>query len=94
MYKISILDPWLTRHGFASVDLTAASCVHLIEPQWNPMVEAQTLDRVHRIGQVRDVVITRYIVRNSIENVGILYLTSTKERIEKHYIIADTYPRR
>ncbi|KAJ5510023.1 Helicase C-terminal [Penicillium expansum] len=49
------------------VDLTAASCVHMIEPQWNPMVEAQALDRVHRIGQDRDVTITRYIVKDSIE---------------------------
>ncbi|KAJ5826599.1 Helicase C-terminal [Penicillium robsamsonii] len=49
------------------VDLTAASCVHMIEPQWNPMVEAQALDRVHRIGQVRDVTVTRYIVKDSIE---------------------------
>lgn len=39
----------------------------MVEPQWNPMVEAQALDRVHRIGQVRDVTVTRYIVKNSIE---------------------------
>lgn len=31
------------------------------------MVEAQALDRVHRIGQHRDVTITRYIVKDSIE---------------------------
>ncbi|KAJ6073167.1 Helicase C-terminal [Penicillium canescens] len=49
------------------VDLTAANFVHLVEPQWNPMVEAQATDRVHRIGQLRDVVVTRYIVKNSIE---------------------------
>ncbi|OQD83471.1 hypothetical protein PENANT_c016G00982 [Penicillium antarcticum] len=49
------------------VDLTAASRVHIIEPQWNPMVEAQALDRVHRMGQTRDVVTTRYIVKDSIE---------------------------
>lgn len=39
----------------------------MVEPQWNPMVEAQALDRVHRIGQHRDVTITRYIVKSSIE---------------------------
>ncbi|KAJ5192176.1 Helicase C-terminal [Penicillium cf. viridicatum] len=49
------------------VDLTAASCIHMVEPQWNPMVEAQALDRVHRIGQDRNVTITRYIVKDSIE---------------------------
>ncbi|CEO59986.1 hypothetical protein PMG11_04632 [Penicillium brasilianum] len=50
------------------VDLTIASSVHLVEPQWNPMVEAQAVDRVHRIGQYRNVTITRYFVTESIEN--------------------------
>ncbi|CZR41600.1 uncharacterized protein FPRO_11189 [Fusarium proliferatum ET1] len=49
------------------VDLTAASFVHLVEPHWNPMLEEQALDRVHRMGQTRDVVATRYITNNSIE---------------------------
>lgn len=57
------------RSGMLSVDLTIASSVHLVEPQWNPMVEAQAVDRVHRIGQFRNVTITRYIVKESIENV-------------------------
>ncbi|KAF4439353.1 hypothetical protein F53441_12603 [Fusarium austroafricanum] len=51
------------------VDLTAANFVHLVEPHWNPMVEEQALDRVHRMGQTRDVVATRYITDNSIETV-------------------------
>jgi hypothetical protein len=51
------------------VNLTAACRVHLIEPHWNPMVEEQALNRVHRIGQDRDVVVYRYIVNNSIEEV-------------------------
>lgn len=33
------------------------------------MAEAQAVDRVHRIGQVREVVVTRYIMHNSIETV-------------------------
>ena len=59
----------LTSHNCGRVDLTVANHVHLIEPQWNPMVEAQAIDRVHRIGQEREVVITRYIMRNSVEKV-------------------------
>lgn len=51
------------------VDLTAANHVHLIEPHWNPMVELQAVDRVHRIGQMREVVVRRYLVRSSIEMV-------------------------
>ncbi|KAG2026680.1 hypothetical protein GB937_001466 [Aspergillus fischeri] len=50
------------------VDLTAANYVHLLEPHWNPMVEAQAVDRVHRIGQSREVVVTRYFIENSIED--------------------------
>ena len=53
------------------IDLTVASRVHLMEPHWNPMAEAQAVDRVHRIGQTQDVVITRYIVPKSIETVSL-----------------------
>ncbi|CAI4215915.1 unnamed protein product [Parascedosporium putredinis] len=53
--------------GTKSVNLTAANFVHILEPQWNPMVEAQAVDRVHRIGQERDVVITRYLIKDSVE---------------------------
>ena len=55
----------------SSIDLTAACCVHLMEPQWNPMAEEQALDRVHRIGQTQPVLATRYIVSESVEEVRI-----------------------
>lgn len=51
------------------LDLTVASRVHLLEPQWNPAVEDQALARVHRMGQNRPVVTMRYIVSDSIEEV-------------------------
>ncbi|OJJ67705.1 hypothetical protein ASPBRDRAFT_186336 [Aspergillus brasiliensis CBS 101740] len=50
------------------IDLTAASSIHIVEPQWNPMAEAQAIDRVHRIGQERDVEVVRYITSESIES--------------------------
>ncbi|RAL06528.1 DEAD/DEAH box helicase [Aspergillus homomorphus CBS 101889] len=50
------------------IDLTAASSIHIVEPHWNPMAEAQAIDRVHRIGQKRDVEVVRYIMRESIES--------------------------
>ncbi|KAK2606592.1 hypothetical protein N8I77_005330 [Diaporthe amygdali] len=49
------------------IDLSIASEVHLMEPHWNPMAEAQAVDRVHRIGQTKEVAITRYCVNDSIE---------------------------
>lgn len=51
------------------IDLTVANSVHITEPHWNPMAEAQAIDRIHRIGQQRDVEVIRYIVSNSIEKV-------------------------
>lgn len=42
-----------------------------MEPQWSPMAEEQALDRVHRMGQTRNVVATRYVVKESIEEVSI-----------------------
>ncbi|KAK2612781.1 hypothetical protein QQS21_001233 [Conoideocrella luteorostrata] len=53
--------------GGEGIDLTAANNVHLLEPHWNPMVEAQAVDRVHRIGQSKEVQTTRYLTKNSIE---------------------------
>ncbi|RYP57436.1 hypothetical protein DL770_010676 [Monosporascus sp. CRB-9-2] len=53
--------------GGVGLDLTAASRVHLLEPQWNPAVEDQALARLHRMGQKRPVVTMRYIMRDSIE---------------------------
>lgn len=52
------------------LNLTAASIVHLIEPHWNPMVEAQAVDRVYRIGQTQEVTVFRYIVPGSVETVS------------------------
>ena len=51
------------------LNLTAANHVFLMEPQWNPMVEDQALDRVHRIGQEKEVTTVRYIVNNTLEEV-------------------------
>lgn len=47
--------------GGVGLDLTAASRAFIIEPQWNPMSESQALDRVHRLGQTKEVILTRYI---------------------------------
>ena len=53
--------------GGVALNLTAASCVFLMDPWWNPAVEAQAMDRIHRLGQHRPVLIKRIIVENSIE---------------------------
>lgn len=52
-----------------SLNITVANYVYILEPQWNPMVEAQAIARVQRIGQSRDVKIFRYIVEDTVEKV-------------------------
>lgn len=49
------------------LNLTSASYVYLMDPWWNASVENQAIDRVHRLGQVRPVVVTRYIMRDTVE---------------------------
>jgi superfamily II DNA or RNA helicase len=53
--------------GGTGLNLTAASYVVLFDPWWNPAVEAQAIDRTHRIGQDRTVIAYRLIARGTIE---------------------------
>ncbi len=53
--------------GGSGLNLTAADYVIILDPWWNPAVEDQAADRVHRIGQQRPVTIYRLIMKNSIE---------------------------
>lgn len=57
----------MSTNRYCRLNLTAASYVHILEPQWNPMVEAQAAARVDRLDQTKDVVIIRYVVQHSIE---------------------------
>lgn len=49
------------RAGGVGLNLTAASRVFVMDPYWNPAVENQAVDRVHRLGQTRPVVTVKYI---------------------------------
>ncbi|MBU5612417.1 DEAD/DEAH box helicase [Geomonas sp. Red51] len=53
--------------GGRGLNLTRASYVFHLDPWWNPAVESQASDRAHRIGQKRQVTITRLLMRHSIE---------------------------
>ncbi|KAK9679977.1 DNA helicase rad5 [Basidiobolus ranarum] len=55
------------RSAGVGLNLTAASRVFMLDPWWNAPVEAQTIDRVHRIGQKKNVLVTRFIVRGTVE---------------------------
>lgn len=53
--------------GGVGLNLTKAEYVFLLDPWWNPAVEAQAIDRAHRIGQEKKVIIYKFITRNSVE---------------------------
>jgi SNF2 family DNA or RNA helicase len=53
--------------GGQGLNFTAASRVYMMEPQYNPGVELQAIDRVHRIGQQRNVEVVHYIMTDSVE---------------------------
>jgi SNF2 family DNA or RNA helicase len=65
------------RAGGHGLNLTAAEYVFLLDPWWNPAVEAQAIDRAHRIGQQRHVIATRLVARDTVEE-KILELQQSK----------------
>ncbi|HLL92874.1 MAG TPA: C-terminal helicase domain-containing protein, partial [Solirubrobacteraceae bacterium] len=53
--------------GGFGLNLTEADYCFLLDPWWNPATETQAIDRTHRIGQTRPVMVYRTIARNTIE---------------------------
>ena len=53
--------------GGFGLNLTEADYCFLLDPWWNPAAEAQAIDRTHRIGQTRHVMVYRLIARDTIE---------------------------
>jgi non-specific serine/threonine protein kinase len=66
--------------GGVGINLTAADYVIIFDPWWNPAVEAQAIDRSHRIGQTRRVIAYKYIVKNTIEE-KMLELQNKKKKL-------------
>jgi DNA repair protein RAD5 len=55
------------RAGGVGLNLTMAKRVYMMDPWWSFAVEAQAIDRVHRMGQVDEVKVYRFIVKESVE---------------------------
>jgi SNF2 family DNA or RNA helicase len=53
--------------GGFGLSLTEADYCFLLDPWWNPATEAQEVDRTHRIGQTRNVMVYRLIAKDTIE---------------------------
>ena len=56
------------RAGGTGITLTSADYVFLADPWWNPAVEEQAIDRVHRIGRKGDVFVYRMIAQDTVED--------------------------
>lgn len=74
--------------GGLGLNLTAADYVFILDPWWNPAVEAQAVDRAHRIGQTRRVFAYRLIARDTVEE-KILELQRDKKKLADAIITAD-----
>ncbi|KAG0368749.1 hypothetical protein BGZ54_001231 [Gamsiella multidivaricata] len=66
--------------GGVGLNLTSAQRVYLMDPHWNPAVESQAIDRIHRLGQTKPVDVIRFIIKDSIEE-NILELQKRKAEL-------------
>jgi SNF2 family DNA or RNA helicase len=74
--------------GGLGLNLTAAEYVFLLDPWWNPAVEAQAVDRAHRIGQTRPVFAYRLIAKDTVEE-KVLELQKSKRDLADAILNAD-----
>ncbi|TVU38959.1 hypothetical protein EJB05_12356, partial [Eragrostis curvula] len=66
--------------GGVALNLTVASHVFLMDPWWNPAVESQAQDRIHRIGQFKPIRSVRFVIKDTIEE-RILQLQQKKQLV-------------
>ena len=74
--------------GGLGLNLTAADYVFILDPWWNPAVEAQAIDRAHRIGQENKVFAYRFVSQNTIEE-RIADLQESKRKLADAIVTAD-----
>ncbi|KAG7263549.1 hypothetical protein CRUP_018492, partial [Coryphaenoides rupestris] len=79
--------------GGVGLNLTAASRVFLMEPAWNPAAEQQCIDRCHRLGQTRKVFVTKFIVKDSVEE-NMVKIQRRKQDLVKKAFGADNTDRK
>lgn len=74
--------------GGTGLNLTSASHVILYDPWWSPALEAQAIDRSHRIGQKKTVVAVRLVTKGTIEE-RILELQDRKRSLQRGVLEGD-----
>ena len=78
-FKLFLLS---TRAGGQGINLTAADTVILFDSDWNPQQDLQAMDRAHRIGQKRPVIVYRLATRGTVEE-QLLFKADNKRKLEK-----------
>ena len=76
------------RAGGLGLNLTAADYVFILDPWWNPAIEAQAIDRAHRIGQENKVFTYKFITQQTVEE-KILALQRSKQRLASELITTE-----
>lgn len=71
-----------TRSGGLGINLTSADTVVLFDSDWNPQQDLQAQDRVHRIGQLKPVLVYRLVIAGSCER-AMLERANAKRKLEK-----------
>jgi len=74
--------------GGLGLNLTKADYVFLLDPWWNPAIEAQAIDRAHRIGQENKVFTYKFITKGTVEE-KILALQKNKIKLARDLITID-----
>ena len=80
------------RAGGLGLNLTAASYVILFDPWWNPAIEAQAIDRTHRLGQTRTVIAYRLLTEGTVEE-RIWELQQRKSALAKDLLGEESFAR-
>ena len=71
-----------TRAGGLGINLTSADVVILYDSDWNPQADLQAMDRAHRIGQTKQVVVFRFVTEKAVEE-KVLERAAQKLRLDK-----------
>ncbi len=71
-----------TRAGGLGINLTSADIVILFDSDWNPQADLQAMDRAHRIGQTKQVVVYRFVTEHAIEE-KVLERAAQKLRLDQ-----------
>jgi len=74
--------------GGTGLNLTEADYCFILDPWWNPAVESQAIDRIHRIGQKNKVFAYKLIAKNTVED-KILELQENKRELSESILSAD-----